>query len=83
MIKGPKDQPELEEFFVTKQALSARHLAEENGFNYFLAQNKNELKQVLTSFFLPSDNPKILELKTNSDHDVELLKKIRSAIHQS
>ncbi len=38
LIDGPAKQPELEEFFETKQKLSANHLAEEFGF--FLHQSE-------------------------------------------
>lgn len=82
MIKGPGDQPELEEFFVTKQSLTARKLSEEFGYQYFHAQNENELHQVLTSFYIPSDKPKVLEIKTNPDNDKMLLLKIRKNLNQ-
>lgn len=82
MIKGPGDQPELEEFFVTKQSLTARKLSEEFGYQYFHAQNQNELQQILTSFYIPSDKPKVLEIKTNPDNDKILLSKIRENLNQ-
>lgn len=82
MIKGPGDQPELEEFFVTSQSLTARKLSEEFGYQYFHAQNENELQQILTSFYIPSDKPKVLEIKTNPDNDKMLLSKIREKLNQ-
>jgi 2-succinyl-5-enolpyruvyl-6-hydroxy-3-cyclohexene-1-carboxylate synthase len=83
MIKGPGDQPELGEFFVTRQTLTARKLSEEFGYQYFHAQNENELQQVLTSFYIPSDKPKVLEIKTNPDNDKMLLSKIRGNLNQA
>ncbi len=80
MIKGPSDQEELDEFFVTNQRCTARKLAEEYQYSYFLAQNDQELKQVLTSFYLPDDSPKILEIKTNPANDIELLAGLKKQI---
>ncbi|EIM72803.1 2-succinyl-5-enolpyruvyl-6-hydroxy-3-cyclohexene-1-carboxylate synthase [Nitritalea halalkaliphila LW7] len=61
-IKGPSEQPELEEYFVTKQRLNARLLCEEFGFQYLLVHDKEALEEALTLFFQPSFKPKLIEV---------------------
>lgn len=86
LIDGPAKQPELEEFFETKQMLSAHHLAEEFGFFYIKVKDQTELERALLDFYEPSIQPKILEIETSSPENAEILKqvkeKIRLAIHQ-
>lgn len=85
LIDGPAKQPELEEFFETKQMLSAHHLAEEFGFFYIKVKNQAELERALLDFYEPSIQPKILEIETSSPKNAAILKqvkeKIRLAIH--
>ncbi|MGY6560027.1 MAG: 2-succinyl-5-enolpyruvyl-6-hydroxy-3-cyclohexene-1-carboxylic-acid synthase [Nitritalea sp.] len=61
-IKGPSAQPELEEYFVTKQRLNARLLCEEFGFQYLPVQDEAALEEALTVFFKPSFKPKLIEV---------------------
>jgi 2-succinyl-5-enolpyruvyl-6-hydroxy-3-cyclohexene-1-carboxylate synthase len=86
LIEGPAKQPELEEFFETKQQLSANHLAEEFGFHYIKVKTRDELESALSDFYEPSIHPKILEIETSSAKNAEILKqvkeKIRHAIQQ-
>tara|TARA_R110000850_G_scaffold3928_1_gene18708 strand:+ start:15594 stop:17279 length:1686 start_codon:yes stop_codon:yes gene_type:complete len=86
LIEGPANQPELEEFFETKQSLSAQHLATEFGFFYAKVINQNELELALDDFYSPSIHPKILEIETSSPKNAEILKlvkeKIKTAIQQ-
>lgn len=83
LIDGPAKQPELEEFFETKQQLSANHLAEEFGFFYIKAKNKEELERALTDFYEPSIHPKILEIETSSPKNAEILKEIKEKIKRA
>jgi 2-succinyl-5-enolpyruvyl-6-hydroxy-3-cyclohexene-1-carboxylate synthase len=86
LIDGPAKQPELEEFFETKQKLNASHLAAEFGFEYQLAKNQEELDKALSNFYNPSLKPKILEIESSSPKNAEILKlmkeKIKSAIQE-
>lgn len=70
MIDGPKGQPELEEYFVTRQKLTARHLANEFDLNYFHANNYDALKSQLHKLLNTSTQPSILEIETNGQEDV-------------
>ncbi len=80
LIDGPAKQPELEEFFETKQMLSAHHLAEEFGFFYIKVKNQAELERALLDFYEPSIQPKILEIETSSPKNAEILKQVKEKI---
>lgn len=80
MIDGPKNQPELEEFFETKQKLTAQHLATEYGFFYVKVNSKSELDAALTDFFAPGIHPKILEIESQSPKNAEILKEVKAKI---
>ncbi|MFN3998448.1 2-succinyl-5-enolpyruvyl-6-hydroxy-3-cyclohexene-1-carboxylic-acid synthase [Algoriphagus sp.] len=82
LIDGPAKQPELEEFFETKQQLSANHLAEEFGFFYLKVKNQQELESALTDFYSPSTRPKILEIESSSPKNAEILKEVKSKISE-
>lgn len=83
IIKGPNEQPELEEFFETKQKLSAQHLATEFGFFYTKVVNAEELDATLIDFYEESLHPKIVEIETESEHNTRLLKAIKDQISKS
>lgn len=78
IIPGSRDQPELEEYFETHQALTAHHLAQEFGFEYHLVQELNDLKIVFNDFFEKSLTPKILEIETDSKTNAEFLDKFKA-----
>jgi 2-succinyl-5-enolpyruvyl-6-hydroxy-3-cyclohexene-1-carboxylate synthase len=80
LIDGPSKQPELEEYFETKQMLSANHLAEEFGFFYIKVKNQQELESALIDFYEPSIHPKILEIETSSPKNAEILKQVKEKI---
>ncbi|WP_296705160.1 2-succinyl-5-enolpyruvyl-6-hydroxy-3-cyclohexene-1-carboxylic-acid synthase [Algoriphagus sp.] len=80
MIDGPKNQPELEEFFETKQNLNAQHLATEYGFYYSKVINKEELNNSLKDFYSESLHPKILEIETLSESNAQILKTIKERV---
>ncbi len=77
LIEGPARQPELEEFFETRQKLNASHLAQEFGFDYSLVKNQAELETALKNFYEPSLHPKILEIETFSPKNAEILKQVK------
>lgn len=80
LIDGPSKQPELEEFFETRQKLTAKPLAEEYGFQYTLVKNQEELQLAMLNFYEPSLQPKILEIETSSPKNTEILKLVKSKI---
>lgn len=82
LIEGPANQPELEEFFETKQSLTADHLATEFGFFYSKVTTQDELSTALSDFYSPGIHPKILEIETSSPKNAEILKSVKEKIKQ-
>ncbi len=71
LIDGPKAHPELEEYFVTKQKLSAKNLANEFDLNYFHVTNIESLVSQISKFIRSSTQPSILEIETDGLKDSE------------
>ena len=74
LIKGPSDQPELEEYFETRQQLNAKSLAAEFGFGYSQATDAASLAESLKSFYSASEQAKILEIHTDSATNAAIFK---------
>ena len=83
LIDGPARQPELEEFFETKQSLSAKSLASEYGFHYASVTTSEELESALLRFYEPSLQPKIIEITSSSPRNADILKQIKESISAS
>lgn len=62
-IQGPKELPELEEFFETPHQVEIHQLAAAYGLNYLCAQTEKELKQAMRSLYA-WEKPTILEVVT-------------------
>ncbi|MFC3417803.1 2-succinyl-5-enolpyruvyl-6-hydroxy-3-cyclohexene-1-carboxylic-acid synthase [Algoriphagus hitonicola] len=82
IIEGPASQPELEEFFETKQSLNAKSLAAEFGFEYSKAESKEELRTALEKFYSSSIHPKILEIFSESASNLQILKDVKKKINK-
>jgi len=83
LIDGPARQPELVEFFETKQSLNASSLASEYGFDYASVMTSEELESALVKFYEPSLQPKIIEITSSSPRNAEILKQIKGSIAAS
>ncbi|MBB6611865.1 2-succinyl-5-enolpyruvyl-6-hydroxy-3-cyclohexene-1-carboxylic-acid synthase [Pontibacter sp. Tf4] len=66
LIDGPKQQPELEEFFETRQTLDAANTAKDFGMSYSSCSSLEELETILPSFFAADAGAGILEIFTDS-----------------
>lgn len=66
LIEGPKQQPELEEFFETRQELSAKNTALDFKMEYVPCHSTEELRRVLADFFSEEAGAGILEVFTDS-----------------
>jgi 2-succinyl-5-enolpyruvyl-6-hydroxy-3-cyclohexene-1-carboxylate synthase len=80
LIDGPSRQPELEEFFETKQVLTASNLATEFGFFYIKVTSQVELEAALYDFYSQSTFPKLLEIESSSENNALILKAIKSKV---
>lgn len=76
-LEGAKRQPELEEYFVTKQSYSAKQTASDSGIRYFSAKNKKELEEVITDFAAEDKTPKLLEIFADGKQTDEILTKLK------
>lgn len=76
MIKGPSDNPELEEYFVTEQRLNAENTAKDYGMDYHKCDSHESLEKTLKGFFNKKGNARILEIETNSSENKELYQSI-------
>ena len=65
MIKGPREQPELEYLFDTHQPLSAQTMAEEWGMQYHAAHSLAEVNEALPTVLGEVDRPQLLEIFTD------------------
>lgn len=81
LIKGPGEQPELEEYFETRQPLGAEATAREFGLQYFQCASKESLDAVLLDFLSNEGGPKLLEVETDSRANAEILSRYKKKIH--
>jgi 2-succinyl-5-enolpyruvyl-6-hydroxy-3-cyclohexene-1-carboxylate synthase len=80
MIDGPGNVPERDEFFVTKQKLTAKHLATEYGFDYSHIDSIKKLKGGLKDFLIFNDKTKILEIESDQEENKEAFEKFKQQI---
>lgn len=78
MIKGPNQQPELDEYFVTEQKLKAEHLAKEYGFDYLFCDKRSKLNNYIKQFMEDDHVTKILEIETNADENQIILEQFKA-----
>lgn len=78
MIPASKE-PELEEYFETKQPLTATSLATEFGLEYQQARKRRKFKRALQRFLKPSEQSQLLELITNSQVNQAILKSYKQS----
>jgi 2-succinyl-5-enolpyruvyl-6-hydroxy-3-cyclohexene-1-carboxylate synthase len=85
LIDGPRQQPELEEFFETRQTLTAENTARDFGLRYFTATTFAELDKVLPVFFAPAakGNAALLEITTDSATNAAFFEQYRAAVRSS
>lgn len=67
LIDGPRQQPELEPYFETRQELNAENTARDFGIRYTSVNSLEELEDALPAFFHPEAGAGILEVFTESN----------------
>jgi 2-succinyl-5-enolpyruvyl-6-hydroxy-3-cyclohexene-1-carboxylate synthase len=83
LIKGPSDQPELEEYFETRQTLNAKNTAADFGFDYIAASDLDGLEQSIPNFFEASERPKLLEVFSESKINQEIFNQYKKHINNN
>ena len=87
IIDGPNRQPELEEYFETRQMLNAENTAHDFQMEYHhcnLTEPKgwNELKSVLKFFFEKSEKAKVFEITSDSKMNQQIFNQYKNLIKQ-
>ena len=80
IIDGPRQQPELDEFFETRQALTAENTARDFSLRYFPVSSFAELEAALPVFFAAEGGAAILEVFTDSKTNAAFFEEYRSAV---
>ncbi|OGX83328.1 2-succinyl-5-enolpyruvyl-6-hydroxy-3-cyclohexene-1-carboxylic-acid synthase [Hymenobacter coccineus] len=80
MIDGPRQQPELEEFFETHQALTAENLCRDFNLRYFPVASFAELAAALPVFFAAEGGAAVLEVFTDSKTNAAFFEEYRAAV---
>lgn len=83
LIDGPSSLHESTEYFVTRQALSAKKLCEEFGFDYLKIDNKRKIKNTLKDFFDFDGSTKILEIETSHELNKSIFEALKNKIKVS
>jgi 2-succinyl-5-enolpyruvyl-6-hydroxy-3-cyclohexene-1-carboxylate synthase len=65
LIDGPAALPEADEYFVSRQRLTAKQLCAEFGIEHLVLDNRKKIKNHLASFFEMGNTPKILEIESD------------------
>jgi 2-succinyl-5-enolpyruvyl-6-hydroxy-3-cyclohexene-1-carboxylate synthase len=80
IIDGPRQQPELEEFFETRQLLTAENTAKDFNLRYFPVSSFTELEAALPVFFAAETGAAILEVFTDSKTNAAFFEEYRAAV---
>ncbi|WP_210517417.1 2-succinyl-5-enolpyruvyl-6-hydroxy-3-cyclohexene-1-carboxylic-acid synthase [Hymenobacter terricola] len=80
IIDGPRQQPELDEFFETRQALTAENTAKDFRLRYFPVSSFEELEAALPVFFAAETGAAILEVFTDSKTNAAFFEEYRAAV---
>jgi 2-succinyl-5-enolpyruvyl-6-hydroxy-3-cyclohexene-1-carboxylate synthase len=83
MIDGPASLPEADEYFLTKQRLTARKLCEEFGFDHLKIDNKRNVKNLLKDFFELDGRTKILEIESDIELNKSIFENLKNKIKKS
>ena len=80
IIDGPRQQPELDEFFETHQALTAENLCRDFKLRYFPVASFDELDTALPVFFAAETGAAVLEVFTDSKTNAAFFEEYRAAV---
>jgi len=83
VIDGPGATTEADEYFITKQPLTAKHLATEFNLDYKSISNAENIASILDEFYKMGDRPKILEFESNSKEAKDLFLRLKDKLKNS
>lgn len=73
ILPGNDGSDVFENYFETKQHLTAEHICYQFGFDYLNCKNQETLKNSLIGFFGPSNQPRLLEIFTPRELNDKIL----------
>ena len=82
LIDGPNNLPEKEKYFITKQNLKAKNLADEFGLKYYHCASIGGLSKGLNKFWVQDGHAKILEIESSIEVNTEVFKKFKQQAKQ-
>ncbi len=65
--------PEADEYFVTKQTMTAERTAIDAGMEYFYASNRTDFQEIMRTFFEKNSKAKLLEIETDTQTNIKVL----------
>lgn len=80
LIDGPAAQPELAEFFETRQRQTAENTAKDFKLHYSHCQTREELLQLLPGFFGPEGGARLLEIETNPQVNEQVWRRFKDSV---
>ena len=80
IIDGPRQQPELDEFFETRQQLTAENTCRDFGLRHFPVSSFEELEAALPVFFASEGGAALLEVFTDSKTNAAFFEQYRAAV---
>lgn len=83
LIDGPRQQPELEEYFESKQVLGVKNTAGDFGFTFYHVGDVAQLSGILPRFFDSAAGKAILEIETDPQINQEVFDSFRSIFRKS
>ncbi len=79
MIPGPRSQPEIHDYFITDQKLSAEHTTKDFNMEYIRINTREALHQELPSM-MAKKGLRLIEIETQTSVNQEVFDKIKSEI---
>jgi 2-succinyl-5-enolpyruvyl-6-hydroxy-3-cyclohexene-1-carboxylate synthase len=83
VLEGPSSMPEAGEYFITRQALDARKLCEEFGFELLRIDHKRKAKNLFKEFLTFDDHTKVMELESDTALNKKVLETLKTKIKNS
>jgi len=83
VLEGPSSIPEAKEYFITRQALTARKLCEEFGFDYIRPDHTRKLKNSFLEFTEGGGSAKVMEFESDTSRNKHMLEQLKTKIKDS
>jgi 2-succinyl-5-enolpyruvyl-6-hydroxy-3-cyclohexene-1-carboxylate synthase len=82
ILEGPSSLPEADEYFITRQALDARSLCQEFGFDHYRLSNSDDPGRVFEDFLTFDNKTKIIEVETDTTLNKHMFEALKMKIKQ-